>query len=153
MALSEPKFTEGRPMLLTGIRQVHAFSQMQLGIPQQWEKFNAARAGMTQKSPVTYGVSCGVSPAGIEYMCAFEVESFDEAPAEFGRLRVETQKYAVFTHTGHISSIGQEFNQIVYEWLPNSGFQSAHKPDFEKYDERYDAATGNGEVEIWISIA
>jgi AraC family transcriptional regulator len=152
MALSEPRFVDGRAMLLAGLREVIPLHAMHSAIPQQWVRFNEIRAGVKQKSPVTYGVSCGVSAAGCDYLCAFEVDSFDEAPADFGRVRVEPQQYAVFTHSGHISTIGQEFSEIVYQWLPSSGYQSAHKPDFELYDERYDPVTGIGDVEIWISI-
>ena len=29
---------------------------------------------------------------------------------------------------------------------------SAHTPDFEVYDERFDPATGEGGVEIWLGV-
>ena len=34
-----------------------------------------------------------------------------------------------------------------------AGFRSANTPDFELYDERFDGATGDGGVEIWLGIA
>jgi predicted transcriptional regulator YdeE len=30
--------------------------------------------------------------------------------------------------------------------------QSANTPDFEVYDERFDGATGDGGVEIWLGV-
>jgi AraC family transcriptional regulator len=61
-------------------------------------------------------------------------------------------RYAVFTHEGPIESIRATWNAAMNEWLPKSGFKSANTPDFERYDERFDAETGSGIVEIWLGI-
>jgi len=88
----------------------------------------------------------------MEYMCAVEVTSFDQAPAGAGRMRVPAQRYAVFTHEGHVSGISKAWMRIWNEWIPRSGHRIAHTPEFERYDERFDPKTEGGVVEIWCSI-
>mgnify|MGYP003409082453 CR=1 FL=1 len=37
-------------------------------------------------------------------------------------------------------------------WLPISGMKAADAPSFERYDEKFDPATGNGGLEIWVPV-
>jgi AraC family transcriptional regulator len=73
-------------------------------------------------------------------------------PKEFASLRVTEQRYAVFTHTEHVSTVKATFMAIFNNWLPNSGFRSADAAVFERYDERFDARTGMGGFEIWVPV-
>jgi len=139
-------------MLLAGVRRYHAFEAAASGIPRQWDEFNALRPIAGQKGTATYGAICGTRPGEVEYMCAIEVESFDGLPTDLGRMRLPEQLYAIFTHSGHISTIRQTWQAIMGEWLPGSGYKSAQTPDFELYDERYDPETATGDVEIWFPI-
>ena len=43
-------------------------------------------------------------------------------------------------------------NTIWNQWLPASGLKAADAPNFERYDEKFDSATGNGGSEIWILL-
>jgi AraC family transcriptional regulator len=36
--------------------------------------------------------------------------------------------------------------------LPVSGFKAADAPNFERYDGKFDPATGDGGLEIWIPV-
>jgi AraC family transcriptional regulator len=152
--LNPPKITTGRPMLLAGIRQHHAFADAVNTIPPQWEAFRQLRSIPGAIGTTTYGVVCGndVAAQTFEYMCAIEVTDFESLPADLGRVRILTQQYAVFTHTGHISGIQTTWNSIWNEWLPASGYLPADVPDFEIYDDRFDPKTGMGLVEIWFPI-
>ena len=69
------------------------------------------------------------------------------------RLRLPEQRYAIFTHRGHISHIRATTYTIWNKWLPESGRKLAKAPDFERYDDRFDPKTATGEVEIWLPIA
>jgi AraC family transcriptional regulator len=160
--LKPPRITEGRPMLLAGIRQHHAFAAAVNTIPPQWEAFRqlgpipgaiVAEPTATH-GPMSYGVVCGndVATQTFEYMCAIEVADFASLPADLGRIRILTQQYAVFTHTGHIAGIQTTWNSIWNEWLPASGYLPADVPDFEVYDDRFDPQTGLGLIEIWFPI-
>ena|SRR5688500_9307262 len=149
------RYEDGRPMLLAGIRQHHGFTEAVNTIPEQWKGFHALEKIPGQIEGVAYGVICGHDAAAgtFEYMCGIEVESFDALPTEVGRIRIHAQHYAVFLHSGHISDIRITCQRIWNEWLPNSSYQSANKPDFEKYDHRFNRGTKSGEVEFWLSIA
>jgi AraC family transcriptional regulator len=155
MSTLEPvRYVQGRPMLLAGIRRHHAFAEMAKGIPVQWEDFQKLGPLPTQVGTTAYGAICGGDPKTqqMEYMCAVEVQSFDAVPREVGRMRVPAVRYAVFLHEGNVRTIQATWKQIFSTWLPNSGMRSANTPDFELYDERFDGATGDGGVEIWLGV-
>lgn len=154
MSTMQPvRYEQGRPMLFAGLRRKHTFAGMSEEIPAQWDDFNKLGQLPGQLGSTAYGAICGGDPATqtMEYMCAFEVQSFDALPKELGRMRVPPVRYAVFLHEGNVSSIRHTWQQ-VFAWLPSSGLQSAHTPDFEVYSERFDAATGDGGVEIWLGV-
>jgi AraC family transcriptional regulator len=66
--------------------------------------------------------------------------------------RIAAQKYAVFSHREHISTIRSTLNTIWNKWLPESGLEVVDAPDFERYGEGFDTRTGVGGLEIWIPI-
>ena len=43
-------------------------------------------------------------------------------------------------------------NTIWSKWLPESGYEAADAPTFERYGEEFDGVTGLGGVEIWLPI-
>jgi len=101
---------------------------------------------------VTYGVICGTSTNEMEYMCGVEIPSLQSAPANAAKIIVPKQKYAVFLHEGHISEIGVSWDHILHHLMPALTLEDAQTPSFERYDQRYDAMSGNGEVEIWCPV-
>lgn len=155
MGKVEPmRYEQGRPMLLAGIRRHHTFASMADEIPRQWEDFQALGALPGQVGTTAYGAICGGDPKTqtMEYMCAVEVESFDALPKELGRMRVPAARYAVFLHEDNVATIQSTWKEVFAAWLPSSGMRSGNTPDFEVYDERFNAATGSGAVEIWLSV-
>jgi AraC family transcriptional regulator len=153
-ALQPARYEQGRPMLFAGVRRQHTFAGMSQAIPHQWDDFTGLGRLPGQIGRTAYGAICGGDPATqtMEYMCAVEVQSFDALPKELGRMRVPAVRYAVFLHAGNVATIQSTWQQILTEWLPRSGLQSAHTPDFEVYGESFDAATGDGGVEIWLGV-
>ncbi len=102
---------------------------------------------------VAYGVCCNGDDAGnFDYIAGVEVADFSDLPREFSRVRIPEQRYAVFVHKDHISTIRRSINTIWNHWLPASGYKVADAPNFERYDEKFDPATGNGGLEIWVPI-
>jgi AraC family transcriptional regulator len=150
--LRPPVYAEGRLLLLAGIRQHHAHADAVHSIPAQWAQFQ--QDGMISPGAITYGAVCGNNPdrQTFEYMSAIEVPDFESVPADLGRMRIQAQRYAVFTHSGPVAKLRQTWAEIWNEWLPASGYQTADVPDFERYDERFDPVTGQGIVEIWFPI-
>lgn len=150
--LEPTRYADHRPMLIGGLRRHHTFADAPRGIPAQWLEVQTLAPIPGQIGATTYGISCGADASGMEYMCGVEVASLEALPPGMGRLRIPAQHYAVFVHRGHISGIGETWRRILEEWLPNAPCESAHTPDFEVYDQCYDAKARTGDVEIWISV-
>jgi AraC family transcriptional regulator len=148
------RFEDGRPMLLAGIRRTHSFASMGVDIPRQWNELEKLGKLPGQVGTTAYGAICGgdAQKQTMEYMVGVEVKSFDAVPKQLGRLRVPAARYAVFLHEGNVATIQETWKQILSSWLPKSGMQSNETPDFEVYDERFDGASGEGGVEIWLGV-
>ncbi|HUQ53476.1 MAG TPA: GyrI-like domain-containing protein [Gammaproteobacteria bacterium] len=152
--LQPDRYEDGRPMLLAGIRRQHTFAGMGKDIPRQWDDFLELGTLPEQVGATAYGAICGgdSQTQTMEYMCAVEVRSFDSVPKDLGRMRVPAVRYAVFRHAGNVATIQSTWQEVLSKWLPSSGLRSANTPDFEVYGERFDGATGDGGVEIWLGV-
>ena len=151
--LAPTRFEDGRAMLVAGLGARYD-RESSKAIPAQWQRFNAHGDHLPgQVGQAAYGVSCNSDGAGnFDYICCVEVADFAGLPAEFSRLRIAPQRYAVFTHRDHISTIQRTVNTIWNKWLPESGYEAADAPDFERYDKDFDPETGAGGLEIWVPI-
>jgi AraC family transcriptional regulator len=120
-------------------------------IPGKWQRFHQSVDNIPARiGKVAFGVCCNGDDSGnFDYIAGVEVADFSDLPREFARVRIPEQKYAVFTHAEHISTIRRTVNTIWNHWLPISGMKAADAPNFERYDENFDPATGNGGLEIW----
>ncbi len=145
------RFEQGQKILLAGLRQYHLFSSVQQTIPQQWQQFRQQYSQLLSRGSRSFGATCMSDANGFEYMCAVEVDNFEQLAPDTGRMIIKAQYYAVFRHQGDIATIGQTWQQI-HQWIATSDYQHEHAPCFELYDERYNAKTGFGLVEIWIAI-
>lgn len=102
---------------------------------------------------MAYGVICNTDDEGnSDYLCAVEVSNFSALPAELTRLRIPEQRYAVFQHRDHISTIRRTWNTIWNKGFPASVHKAADAPMFERYGPEFDPRTGTGGLEIWILI-
>jgi AraC family transcriptional regulator len=151
--LKPPRYETSKPLLVAGLGE-RINQENGAGIPNLWHRFHQAVADFPGRiGPVDYGVCCNGDDAGnFDYIAGVEVIDFSDLPREFGRVRIPEQKYAVFTHTEHISIIRRTINTIWNHWLPMSGMKAADAPSFERYDEAFDPATGNGGLEIWVPV-
>jgi len=151
--LKAPRFETSKPLLIAGISERCTHENGGAGIPNQWQRFNQKVDDIPDRiGKVAYGVCCNGDDSGFDYIAGVEVADFSDLPREFARVRIPEQKYAVFTHSEHISTIRRTINTIWNHWLPVSGMKAADAPSFERYDENFDPATGNGGLEIWIPV-
>jgi AraC family transcriptional regulator len=152
--LKPPRFETSKPLLIAGISERCTHENGGAGIPNQWEQFHQKVDGIPARiGKIAYGVCCNGDDAGnFDYIAGVEVADFSDLPREFARVRIPEQKYAVFTHSEHISTIRRTVNTIWNHWLPASGMKAADAPSFERYDENFDPATGNGGLEIWVPV-
>jgi AraC family transcriptional regulator len=151
--LAAPRLVTGDAMLIFGLSQRYSCDN-KAAIPSQWLRFVPHLGHIPgQVGFVTYGVCCNSDDAGnFEYICGVEVKEFPAAPAEFARLRIPPQTYAVFEHRDHISSIAATFTAIWNQGLPDSGYKAADGPLFERYGKEFDGRTGLGGLEIWVPV-
>jgi AraC family transcriptional regulator len=154
--LEQPRFEDGKPMLLAGLRDYYRVATMS-EIPGLWKRF-APYIGRVpgQVGGVTYGV-CFPSSDGFDYMAAVEVRSSEGLPDEFSVVTMPAERYAVFSHKGHVSKLPETCRAIEREWLPRSRYSLAlgtpGSPGFfERYGESFDPKIGAGDVEVWVPI-
>ena len=152
--LKPPRFETGKALLVAGVGERCTHENEGAFIPSLWQRFNQTIDNVPGRiGKVAYGVCCNGDDAGnFDYVAAVEVTDFSDLPREFQRVRIPEQRYAVFTHAEHISSIRRTVNTIWNHWLPASGLKAADAPSFERYDEKFDPVTGNGGLEIWIPV-
>ena len=153
--LNAPRFEISKPMLVAGVGERYNHCDgVGAGIPNQWQRFHQSVDNIPNRvGKVAYGVCCNGDDSGnFDYIAGVEVSDFSDLPREFSRVRIPEQRYAVFTHAEHISTIRRTINTVWNHWLPSSGLKAADAPNFERYDENFDPATGNGGLEIWIPV-
>jgi AraC family transcriptional regulator len=151
--LEPPRFEDGKVLLIAGLGERYAIDGSK-AIPALWQRFTPHIGSIPgQLGWECYGVMCNFDDDGnFDYIAGMQVSDFSALPAEFSRVRIPEQRYAVFTHHEHVSAIGRTMHSIYNKWLPESGLQTADGPHFERYDSRFDPATGTGEFEIWVPV-
>jgi AraC family transcriptional regulator len=151
--LDRPRLENRRAFLVAGLGQRYRFETNE-GIPFLWQRFVPYIGNVPgQAGGETYGLCCNNDGKGnFDYVAGVEVSSFDDVQKELTRIRVPEQRYAVFTHRGHISTIRATVYTIWNKWLPSSGLQTADGPDFELYSADFDPRAGTGTLEIWVPI-
>ena len=151
--LQAPRFETSKPLLVAGLGERYNHENG-AGIPNQWQRFHQSVANIPGRiGKVAYGVCCNGDDAGnFDYIAGVEVSDFSDLPRDFSSVRITEQRYAVFTHRDHISTIRRTVNTIWNHWLPASGLKAADAPNFERYDEKFDPVTGNGGLEIWVPV-
>lgn len=152
-ALEPPRFVDGEAFAVAGFSQ-RLTCETTAAIPAIWARLGPYIGRVPGEiEGAAYGLCCRFGADGaFDYLAGVAVTDPGAVPAELDRFLFDPQRYAVFAHRGHVSSIQQTFETIWNEWLPNSGFASADTPFFERYGAEFDPVTGNGGFEIWIPI-
>lgn len=128
-------------------------------IPELWGRFAPREAEIpNRRGQHAFGI-CGeadeggsAEECGFVYTAAVEVDSIEQVPPGMVALTIPANTYAVFTHKGHISTIGATMKQVFGSWLPEAAYEHVPGPDFEFYDERFDPERGEGEVDIYVPV-
>ena len=93
----------------------------------------------------TFGVCYnGDDDGNFDYLAGVEVSAFSDLPAEFARSPIPAQRYGIFTHREHVSTMRDVSMAIWTKWLPESGFEAVDAPYLEYYGEEFDGRTGMG---------
>ena len=149
---NEPRIVRKEAFVAVGMK-IRA-TAMSPEIPQLWARF-APRIDEVQsvaERHVSYGLMESFDPAEgrFDYLAAVVVAGLPQLPDGMVALEVQSGLYAVFETT--LATIGSAFAHIYQDWLPNSGFESVHAPQFERYDESFDTANTNSRIEIYVPV-
>jgi AraC family transcriptional regulator len=158
----QPRFENGKPMLIAGLRDHYTAAPWE-GIPAQWQRFHSTCHALQSTHPgqipgqigrTAYGL-CFLSSNGVDYLSGVEVSDNAELPNEFVTVSIPVQRYVVFPHPDHVSTL-RDTCEIASKWLQTSGHEAAKTagvPDFfERYGENFDPRSGIGDVELWVPI-
>src|SRR3984957_15326919 len=128
--LQPPRFETLKPMLVAGLAERYD-CETSKAIPAQWQRFGPYIGNIPgQVGRTAYGVRCNCDDDGnFDYIAGIEVANFSQLPPEFGRVRIPAQRYAVFAHADHVSTIRRTIMTVWNKWLPESGLEVADAPD------------------------
>lgn len=124
-------------------------------IPQLWQGFSARENELTDKTELAgFGVCCDADSEGhFRYIAGAAVPMRTSIPNGMSDVVLPEGRYAIFIHSGHIADFGKTVYTIWNKALPDAGLEPRNAPNFELYDQRFNARTGRGDVEIWIPVA
>ncbi|MVV50680.1 AraC family transcriptional regulator [Pseudomonas sp. PB120] len=145
-----PRFEHGHFLLIAGFGE--RFTPQTRGdIPAVWKKFEPYIGNVPgQVDEVTYGICCNPDgKGGFEYIAGVQISKLDDLPDQYRWVEVQPQHYAVFEHKGPLDTLPQTFHYIWKTWLPQSGYQAADAPEFERYSADFKRT---GVLEIWLPL-
>ena len=152
-SVKEPRFENRTAFLVVGLKARYG-EDASAHIPAQWQRFTPYIGTISRQiGETTYGVGYnGDDEGNLDYLCGVAVADFSDVPPELDTLHIPEQRYAIFNHPDHVSTVNQTWNFIWSIWFPNSGYQPADAPFFECYGQTFDPMTGSGGFELWIPI-
>lgn len=155
--LAPPRFETLPETKLLGLSDMFDM-QTRAEIPMLWQRFNAWDGPFPQEvGRAAYGVMSEFGEDGsFRYMAAAQVVDFDDAHESLTRLVLSKRDYAVFTHTGHISTIGRTISAVWTEELAKHHLRLAPRAvhiNFERYGAEFDVTTGMGSVDYVLPLA
>ncbi|HKW31516.1 MAG TPA: GyrI-like domain-containing protein [Candidatus Acidoferrum sp.] len=156
--LEQPRFENGKPLLISGLRRRYIAETIK-DLPAQWQHLVPHLGQISgQVGRTAYGVCWQPADgAGIEYLTGVEVSGFTGLPADFTVVSLPAAKYAVFPHRDHVSKL-HETCDAISKWFPESGHQPAAATDaetpafFERYSEEFNPQIGMGGMEVWVPL-
>ncbi|MBS0203237.1 MAG: effector binding domain-containing protein [Planctomycetes bacterium] len=152
LGLNAPRFTLGPELVIAGLNQTYT-RETRVEIPQQWSRFVARMGELSRPAGDFYGVCWNTTPdCEFDYLTGVEWESHAPVAEDFTSVKLIARRYAVFTHTGHVTAIPDRIDAIWTKWVPDCGLNIAKAPCFERYTAEFNKQTGTGGIELWIPL-
>jgi AraC family transcriptional regulator len=155
LKLDAPIIDDHADMLFAGLKARHTMTTSNT-LPLQWQKFQQYLGHIPGGIGHAAYAVVGDMPEGcddFEYFTAVEISGKGELPSELETLRLPAQRFARFTHHGHISTIRSTIGAIYEKWPPRLGRSANGTFSFiEYYGPDFDPVRGEGTVEIWIAV-
>jgi len=149
--IAKPDMRDRSDLRVVGLSAQCSFEDTS-AIPGLWQSFNEREDDVIGAvDGAAYGVCCDADGSGqFRYVAGVEAVGKTEG---MDYVNLPAGRYAVFTHTGHISDLPKTIYTIWNKSLRDLGLEPAKSPDFERYDHRFDPEAGRGTVEVWIPIS
>lgn len=95
-----------------------------------------------------------VSGAGesLPYWAGCVMEEGASLSAGLARLPVPAQTYAVLSHVGPVSQLGQTLNWFILHCLPSSGYRGLDGFELERYAPDFDGNQPDARMEYWLPV-
>ncbi len=153
LGLGELRFEAAPERRVVGLNRTYAPEQ-RAAIPEQWVSFIPYLGTIPgQVGATTYGVCWNPRPGCVfDYLTGVEVGSTAPLPEGFSAVQLPAGRYAIYTHTRHISELGAALDTLWSQWAPDCGLKLADSPSFERYTEEFNPQTGLGGTEVWIPL-
>ncbi len=151
--ITAPQIVDSDEFVVARLRKYYECEKWP-SIPAQWQKFQPYLDGIRNRTDDSaYGICADCDHhSGFNYICAVKISEPENLNPNLTVFQVPKQKYAVFTHPGHISNIGCTWNSIYSKWQPNSNYEILNTLSFEFYDQHYNTNSGQGDVQIWVPV-
>ncbi|HEX4230428.1 MAG TPA: GyrI-like domain-containing protein [Bryobacteraceae bacterium] len=155
--LEEPRMEDRQTLLVAGLMKTYTAATVN-EIPLLWRELSPYLGKIPgQLGRKAYGVVYNMKKPELAYLAGVEVSTASDVPDEFNVVRLPDMTYAVFPHSGDVSTLKETMSAILSEWLPASGLRVVQSdeemPDMlEQYGEAFDPATGAGDIEVWVPI-
>ncbi len=151
--LNQPRFEQGPALKLVGLSRTYDM-QTRTQIADHWHEFVPQVERIPhQVGEMHYGVSYNTQPdCRFDYLTGVEVSQSGKLPAGFISLELSARRYAVFPHTGHVSTLDKTIDAIWTHWAPDCGLKIASAPCYERYSTEFNPDTGLGGMEIWVPL-
>jgi AraC family transcriptional regulator len=149
------RFVTPGPLLIAGIGRRFAIDDF-AGIPALWQELRPHLGEISgQKDRVAYGLVAKMAAGGDSYFYLAGVEVTDLADLDdgFTGIRLPAQRWAVFAHESHVTTIASTVDAVFGQALPAAGLTAGDMPDLlERYGENFDPHSGHGGFEIWVPV-
>lgn len=121
----------------------------------KWGEFmqRAGEIPQAVKPAESLGIVLSANDEEFVYLISKEAGAVDPLPSGMTAHTIPANDYAVFTHRGAISKLGETFQYIFSQWLPQSEYDRTDAPATEVYGENYgDGSSEDSSFEIWIPV-
>ena len=153
VGLTALRFEERNEGIIAGLKR-HYTVETRTNIPDQWRLFLEIINDIPSHSGSgNYGVSMNMgADCSFDYIAGVEVDETKGLPENIHSITLAENRYAVFTHQGHVSTIADTLDLIWSKWVPDCGLKISESPCFEYYTDQFDPVTGFGGIEIWVPV-
>jgi len=155
----QPEIITKPELMVIGLSTIYKYDSFD--VMNMWSVFKDYREKIPNMIPDTCGFGIyenykenesDDSDTVFTYLCCVEVLSLNEIPQGMVGRTIPEQTYAVFTHKGMVDNMDTTLRYIWGDWLPNSQYSYANRPDFELYSKRFIHNSEKSELDLYIPI-